>query len=145
MENLQITFSVEQSPEQVFAAIKNVHAWWGEGIVGNADEYTYRHKDIHLSKQRLTEAVPGKKLVWLVTEGHLSFVEKKTEWTGTELVFELARNGDRTEVHFTHVGLKPECECFDACSKGWGFYVGRSLRRLIETGTGEPDPSSVAA
>jgi hypothetical protein len=41
----------------------------------------------------------------------------------------------------THVGLSPALECYDNCSGGWGFYFNRSLRKLITTGVGEPDPA----
>jgi hypothetical protein len=38
--------------------------------------------------------------------------------------------------------LVPELDCFDACSKGWSYYVGESLRRRITTGAGKPDPKA---
>jgi hypothetical protein len=58
---------------------------------------------------------------------------------GNQLVFEIARTRDGTEVTFTHVGLAPACACFEACRKGWSFYVDTSLRALITTGHGQPD------
>jgi Activator of Hsp90 ATPase homolog 1-like protein len=146
-QDLTTTFSVDRSPEQVFAAISNVREWWGAGIEGAADkigdEFMYRHKDLHVSTQKLAEAIPGKKLVWLVTDANLSFTKDTGEWKGTQLSFEIAPIGSRTEVRFTHVGLGPECECFEACTKGWNHYVGESLRALLTTGAGKPDPVSV--
>jgi hypothetical protein len=43
-----------------------------------------------------------------------------------------------------HRGLVPEFECFEACSSAWGFYVNGSLKRLITTGRGEPNPEEDA-
>ena len=40
----------------------------------------------------------------------------------------------------THVGLVPALQCFSDCSGGWGFYFSQSLRKLLTTGKGEPDP-----
>jgi uncharacterized protein YndB with AHSA1/START domain len=137
------TFSVAQTPEEVFEAIKNVPGWWGaiEGSTENpGDEFTYRHKDVHYSRQKLVEVIPSKKLVWLVTDASLSFVKDKREWTGTQLRFEISRNRNETEVRFTHAGLVQEFECFDACSNAWIFYIRGSLRGLIATGKGHPDP-----
>jgi hypothetical protein len=138
------TFVVDQSPEAVFAAINNVRGWWSGDIEGRTDtlgdEFTYRHKDVHYSKQKLVELIPGKKVVWLILESRLSFTEDKSEWNGTKVVFEVSRRGDKTEVRFTHEGLVPEYECFDKCSNAWGFYVTNSLRSLIETGKGDPNP-----
>ena len=142
--SLTATFTVDQTPEEVFAAINNVRGWWSGEIEGSTgqlgDEWTYRYKDIHYSKQKITELIPGKKVVWLVLDSYLSFIADKTEWNGTRVTFEIARKGDETEVRFTHIGLAPADECFNACSNAWGFYITGSLRNLIATGKGEPNP-----
>ena len=146
--DLTITLSVDQSPEEAFEAIKNVRGWWSEGLEGSTeklgDEFIYRHKELHESKQKLTELVSAERLVWLVLDAHLSFTSDTAEWKGTQLRFAIAKKAKKTEVRFTHVGLRAEHECFDACSRGWSFYVGKSLRALIASGKGEPDPKENA-
>src|SRR5258708_33916493 len=84
--------------------------------------------------------IPGKKVVWLVLDSYLNFIEDKSEWNGTKITFEIAKEGDKTEVHFTHVGLVPDHECYGACSNAWGTYINGSLRSLITTGKGQPNP-----
>ena len=147
-KSFKTSFTVAQSPEQVFAAIINPRAWWGEGITGETakrgGEFIYRHGSIHLSTQKIAELVPNKKVVWKITQSDLSFVSRKSEWTGTEVVFEIAKKGDKTELKVTHAGLVPQFECFEGCSAGWSFYLNESLKSLLETGTGEPDPKSKA-
>lgn len=141
--DLSITFSVEQTPDQVFAAINNVRGWWSEDLEGNSaklgDEFRYRHGELHDSRQRVVEAVPGKKVVWLVTDGYLSFIEHKSEWKGTQMTFEIIGKPGETELRFTHLGVTPASECYEKCTKGWGFFIGKSLRSLIATGVGQPD------
>jgi hypothetical protein len=136
--SLTSTITVDQTPQEAFAAINNVRGWWSGEIEGSTDtlgsEFTYRYGDLHYSKQRITELVPDKKVVWLVVDSYLSFVEDKTEWNGTEITFEISKKGDKTEVRFTHLGLVPGHECFTACSDAWGSYITGSLRRLIATG-----------
>ncbi len=100
----------------------------------------YRYKDVHYSKQKITEFIPGKRVVWLVLDSFLNFVKDKTEWNGTKIVFEVSKKGDKTEIRFTHQGLAPEIECFDACSNAWGSYINGSLRSLITKGKGQPSP-----
>ena len=78
-------------------------------------------------------------LVWRVLESHLSFVAEHGAWDGTDVVFEIADKGGKTELRFTHVGLTPDVECYDACRKGWTHYVRESLKRRIETGKGAPE------
>lgn len=141
-QNFTTTFSVNQSPEEVFDAINNVRGWWSEEIEGSTDkldtEFKFQHKDVHRTTQKITEFVPGKKVVWHVVESHIGFVKDKNEWKGTDIVFEISRNDDKTELRFTHVGLVPTIECYGGCSGAWGFYINDSLRSLITTGKGKP-------
>jgi hypothetical protein len=78
-------------------------------------------------------------MVWLVLSAKLTFAENQSEWKGTEVVFEVSLKGKKTEVRFTHRGLVPALDCFDACSKGWTYYIQDSLRGLIMTGRGKPE------
>jgi hypothetical protein len=141
--NFSATFTVERTPEEAFAAIKNPRKWWSENIDGNTDkvgdEFTYRYGDVHYCRLRVTKLLPGKKVTWLVLENRFSFTKDKTEWKGTEITFEIAPKGDRTEVRFAHVGLVPDYECYDVCSTAWGSYLSGSLPKLITTGVGRPN------
>lgn len=143
-KNYTTSFTVEQTPQEVFDAIKNVRGWWSGEIVGNTDElgaeFTYRVPNIHFSKQKITEFVPGEKVVWRVLVADLTFVKDKSEWKGTDIVFEIAKKGGKTEVQFTHRGLVPTFECFDKCSDAWGTLVNGNLRKLIITGQTQPSP-----
>ena len=144
VQSYTTTFTVDQTPKEAFDAIANVRGWWSGEIEGRTDhlgeEFTYRYEDVHYSKQRITEFVPDEKVVWLVLDAYLSFVEDKTEWNGTKVIFEVAEKGHKTEIRFTHQGLVPEYECYDNCSNAWGFYINSSLRNLITTGKGDPNP-----
>src|SRR5262249_10797511 len=95
--NFTATISVDQSPQQVFDAINNVRGWWSGEIEGPTDalgaEFTYSYKDFHRTTHKITEWVPGKKVVWHVVTSFLGFVENKTEWDGTDIVFEIERRG----------------------------------------------------
>jgi hypothetical protein len=148
-QNFATTFVVDQTPDEAFAAITNVRGWWSGEIEGRTDargeEFTYRYEDIHYTKQRITELVPGRTVVWQIVESQLNFTEDPHEWTGTEVVFDVARKGDQTEVRFSHVGLTPESECYDQCTNAWGYYINTSLRGLITTGQGAPNAKESSA
>ena len=103
-------------------------------------EWVYRYKDIHYSKQRTLELTPNKKVMWEVVDATLSFVEDKSEWKGTHVEFDISPKGKQSEIRFTHVGLVPSFECFEACTKGWGYFINTSLKSLIDTGKGKPNP-----
>jgi len=138
------TILVDQTPEQAFKAIKNISAWWSEGIEGSTDklndEFIYHYKDIHFSKMKLIELVPNKRVVWQVLDNYFKFTEDKSEWIGTKLVFDISQKNDQTEISFTHQGLVPQYECYEVCREAWTNYINDSLRDLITTGKGQPNP-----
>jgi hypothetical protein len=132
------TIQVDKTPAEVFNAVNQPQKWWSGEFTGSTeklnDEFTYRYKDLHYSKQQVTEMIPNKKVVWLITDSTLNFIEDKSEWTGTKITFEIAEKGDQTQVRFTHEGLTPEVECFSACSPAWTSLVQQSLFNYIITG-----------
>ena len=109
-DNFTTTLFVDQTPDEMFAAINNVRGWWGEDVEGSTDslgEFTYRHEDIHRCTIRVTELVPGERVVWHVVDNFFAFTEDETEWKGTEVRFEIARSGDKTELHLHPPRTRP--------------------------------------
>ncbi len=143
------SFTVDKSPEEAFDAINNVRGWWSGDFEGDAGrlgaEFTYRYHDVHYSKQKVTEFRPGKRIVWHVTDANLTFTKDTREWVGTDIIFDITRQGERTEVRFTHAGLVPAFECYDDCSNAWGMLVNANLHNLIATGKNQPNPFEVHA
>jgi len=143
-QNFTTSILVDQTPEEVFNAVNNVRGWWSEDIEGNTeklnDEFLYHYKDVHISKMKLIEVIPFRKVVWLVVENYFSFTKDKSEWKDTKVVFEISKNDRKTELLFTHQGLVPQYECYDVCHDAWSNYIKNSLRNLITTGKGQPNP-----
>ena len=137
------TLLVDETPLAAFNAINNVRGWWSEEIEGSTDklndEFTYHYEDVHRCKIKVIEVVPGKKVVWLVLDNYFKFTKDKTEWNGTKIIFDIAEQGHKTQIRFTHLGLVPEYECFDICRDAWTTYIQNSLRGLITTGKGQPN------
>ena len=143
-QSYSTNFLVDQSPLEVFAAINKVRDWWSGEVEGSTDKlgdtFTYSVPDVHYSSQTITELVPGEKVVWHVTDANLTFVKDKSAWNGTDIVFEISRKGEKTELRFTHRGLVPEFECHEACSNAWSLLVGGNLHNFIITGKPQPSP-----
>jgi hypothetical protein len=143
------TFIVDRTSQEVFEAINNVSRWWSQEVVGVTDqvggEFDYHYQDVHRCKVRVTGLVPGHKVVWLVVDNYFNFIQDQAEWKDTEVVFDIAETHHGAEVRFTHVGLAPHLECYDVCSSAWGGYITGSLKNLILTGQGKPNPKEGGA
>jgi Activator of Hsp90 ATPase homolog 1-like protein len=143
MKNQDYTAIIEvaKSPKDVFDHINDVSKWWSKEFEGSStklnDEFVISHPDRHYSKQKLVEVIPNKKVVWLVTESELNWLEKdKQEWTNTKMVFNITSKDDKTVLHFTHEGLVPEKECYAMCEQGWNMVIKDRLFKFITEGKG---------
>ena len=132
-QNFQYSFISTKKANEVFDFLINPENWWmgiyGETIEGNSqnlnDEFSFKAGGgMHYSNQKLLAFETNKKVVWLVTESNLSFLENTNEWTGTKICFELEQQDkDSIKITFTHDGLIPQIECYDQCTNGWTKYL----------------------
>ena len=133
---------VDKSSEEAFDAIANVNEWWTQSFIGSAkncgDVFSVTFGETFVDF-KITEAIPGKKAVWLVTGCNLNWLADKKEWKDTQIVWDIKPAGDATEIVMTHVGLVPEIECFENCKKGWDFFVRESLFKFLKDKRGLPD------
>jgi len=130
---------VNESAIEAYNKISRVNEWWAENFEGSAknlgDIFSVRWGDTFVTF-KIAEAIPGKKVSWLVTDCCLPWQNDKTEWTGTEVVFEISEENNATRIDMTHVGLTPEVECFENCQTGWNHYIKKSLFKFMEEGQG---------
>lgn len=141
-DRYMIRFPVTQSPEKAFAAINNVRGWWSEGIEGTTDEiggrFVHQVQNLHRCEIEVTELISPRRVVWKVIDNYFGFTADKTEWTGTTITFDILPLDTGAEIHFAHVGLVPDYECYEVCTSGWTNYM-TSLANLIEHDRGDPN------
>ena len=137
------TIEVASSPENAFNHINDVAKWWAKDVGGRPtefegqskklnDEFILRHGDNHYSKQKLVEIIPNKKIVWLVTESKLNWIQgNKQEWTGTKMIFEIVPKGKNTALTFSHEGLVTKLECYTHCVEFWDMIIKNWLSNFI--------------
>ncbi|GAB3653609.1 SRPBCC domain-containing protein [Actinocorallia lasiicapitis] len=130
----------DSTPEQVYDAIATLDGlsgWWAEKTSGLAEvggviEFRFGPGGIDM---KVLELVPGRLVRWEVVDG-------PPEWIGTTVRWELRQDGDYTIVLFTHEGWNEPGEFLRHCSTKWASFL-LSLKQLVETGRGAPDPRDV--
>ncbi len=140
-QNYQCSIAADITPHEAFNSINQVNQWWAKNFEGRAekldDVFTVRFGTTWVTF-KLTEVVPDKKVVWEVLDCYLPWLNDKTEWNGTCVVFEIEASSESTQITMTHIGLVPEVECYQACETGWNHHIKDSLLALLTEREGMP-------
>lgn len=131
---------VTASPEEVYAALTTVDGlagWWtqdttGDGEIGGVLKFRFVPGGFDM---KVLEARPAERVLWEVVDG-------PAEWLGTRVSFELKQEDGFTIVLFRHEGWREPVEFMYHCSTKWASFL-MSLKRMVETGKGEPAPNDV--
>lgn len=123
-EDYRSTINTKISDTDAFRKIARVAEWWNRCATGKAEQVGDRFK-VNFGQTwvefEVVEAVPNKRVVWLVTDCYLHFVEAKTEWKHTKVAWDLETANGTTKITMTHEDLTPATECFKHCEAGWNF------------------------
>lgn len=141
-KNYHNSIIVNASAEESIKKISQVNLWWKNDFTGSAeklnDKFTVPFGEPSFVDFVVSDFEPGKKIAWKVTDCFLPWFKDKKEWNNTEVVFQLSEENGKTKIDFTHIGLVPEIECYDACEKGWNGHI-ITLTKLINEGKGLPE------
>jgi hypothetical protein len=133
---------VNASPKEVMEKISLVNSWWAKNFKGKAkklhDEFSVYFGDTYVHF-KISELIPEKKVIWLVTDCNLDWIDDKKEWKNNEVIWNLTQKNGMTSIDFVHKGMTPESECYESCKPGWTHHIKDSLIKLIEEGTGVPE------
>lgn len=127
---------------QALATPEGVAAWWAEDTRGDREvggtvkaRFTNNGQEIGAMEMKLEQLIPGELVLW-------RFIAGPAEWIGTHARFVLKQEGDYCIVLFTHEGWKERVEFTSHCSTKWAVFL-MSLKALLETGKGQPNPHDV--
>jgi hypothetical protein len=141
-QDFSYKLTVKATAKEAMKKIAQVNLWWAKNFKGKAsklnDEFSVHFGDTYVNF-KISELVPGKKIVWLVTDCNLGWIKEKKEWKNTEVIYTLTEKGEKTQLDFVHKGLIPESECYNDCKTGWTGHLKGSLQKLIDEGTGFPE------
>lgn len=122
---------------EALTTIDGLSGWWASDTTGATDvdgEIAFRFGPGGID-MKVLELVPGKRVVWEVVGG-------PEEWIGTEVSFDLRQEDGWTQIYFQHRGWREPVDFMYHCSTKWATFL-MSLKQLVETGTGAPDPRDV--
>ncbi|WP_031496410.1 SRPBCC family protein [Bryobacter aggregatus] len=133
---------IKASLDQVYEALSTrdgLAAWWtqdttGESQIGSALRFRFLQGRGGFD-MKVLELQPAKSVLWEVVDG-------PAEWIGTTVRWELKQEGDYAIILFYHQGWKEPVEFMHHCSTKWAIFL-MSLKSLLETGQGTPDPNDV--
>ena len=126
---------IDAQPAPVFEALttlSGIRGWWitdtrGDAAEGTAFEFRgHRLEVLHADPELVRWRYAG----------------TMTEWLGTEITFRLVWRDGQTFVVFKHEGWREPTELMHHCSTKWATFL-LSLKALVETGEGRPQPRDV--
>ena len=84
---------------------------------------------------KVLELQPDRHVLWQVVGG-------PDEWIGTRISWDIRQEGDYAIVMFKHQDWREPVEFMHHCSTKWAIFL-MSLKALVETGKGAPNPVDV--
>jgi len=141
------SFSAKITADKATKMISNVPGWWGVSFTGSAekkdDKFTITMGGDSFFNFTVAELIPGKSIVWSITDCNMPWYADKKEWANTKLIFDLKENQGETELTFKHEGLTPDVECYKDCAPGWTHWIKTSLLSYFTKGEGVFRPSTI--
>ena len=136
---------IKSSPDAVYRALTTrdgLAAWWtdktqGEGPVGGLFQFRFVDGDVDIGgfDMKVLELQPDRRVLWQVVGG-------PDEWIGTRVSWDIRQEGDYAIVMFKHQDWREPVEFMHHCSTKWAIFL-MSLKALVETGKGAPNPVDV--
>ncbi|MDN3694043.1 SRPBCC domain-containing protein [Chryseobacterium tructae] len=144
MDNYTNTIEVKTTADKSYDALAyQIPLWWTEMFEGSSEQvgdvFTIRFGADIYKTMKVNESMPNSKIIWYVEDSLIALPELKnqTEWIGTTIVWKIEQSAENAHIKVTHLGLRPDIECYDICSNGWVQFLG-SLKLFLETGKGNP-------
>ena len=131
---------IKSSIDKVYRALttrEGLAGWWttntqGEASAGGVLQFRFGAGGFDM---KVLELEPAKRVVWQVVDG-------PEEWVGTKVSWDLRQEGDYTITLFRHMDWREPVEFMHHCSTKWAMFL-MSLKSLLETGQGAPNPGDV--
>src|SRR6267142_5939418 len=110
LQDFNYSLIVKAPAKETMKRIGQVNLWWAKNFKGKVgklnDEFS-----VHFGGPgetyvnfKVSEVIPEKKIIWLVTDCNLHWIKDKKEWKNTEVIWNLTEKGEKTTIDFVHRG-----------------------------------------
>jgi hypothetical protein len=122
---------------KALTTLEGLSSWWtnntqGESRVGGVIRFRFGAGGFDM---KVLELEPATSVLWQVVDG-------PEEWIGTKVRWDLRQQDGYTIILFTHQGWREPVEFMHHCSTKWAVFL-MSLKSMLETGKGSPDPNDI--
>ena len=122
---------------KALTTLEGLSGWWtnntqGESRVGGVLRFRFGAGGFDM---KVVELHPATSVLWQVVDG-------PEEWIGTKVRWELKQQDGYTIILYNHQGWREPVEFMHHCSTKWAVFL-MSLKSLLETGKGSPDPNDI--
>lgn len=130
---------IEASPEEVYSALTEqtkLSAWWTktetDKQIGSTANFFFGPNAEHKIEMEIIDLLPNKHVCWKC---------KSDPWAHTQAFeFNIQKDERGSALQFSNLGWIDTDEFFMHCNSKWGFFLGVSLKNLLEKGIGQPHP-----
>lgn len=148
-ENFTLELTFDAPVEQLYQSLASQDGprqWWTKfcetsDTVGGVSKFRFP-KAGFFAHMEITDLRENELVQWKCVDSRHpkdSQFSDLRDWVGTTIRFRCEPVDDkRSRLRFEHVGLTPVLDCYDSCESGWSYYLGESLRALLENGEGKP-------
>jgi hypothetical protein len=145
-KSYQCNITANVTSQEAFNIISNnITEWWAEQFEGSANNLDDVFV-VHFGEAEVTIKtvgfVPGRKIFWRVIDSNLPWLNNKSAWTDTQIVWQFLPGNHATEISMTHIGLIPETECYNDSVKSWNYFIKENLFNLLTSNKKETQPSN---
>ena len=140
MNAIKHKVKVHASAEALYEALSTeggLAAWWTPMVkarpeVGSVATFRFGADGAHGPDMSIEELSPAERVRWRCVAG---------PWEGMDFDFRIEAETDTEAVlRFEHSGWPESGDFYMHCNSKWGFFLGSSLKRYLETGEGLPHP-----
>lgn len=139
MQTIQHTFHFSSTPAAIIRALireDQIQQWWTTDASILSRHGLFQWMDKGWTVELGIKSPNDHSVIWTCTKSNM---QNTNAWEGSTMAFELIKDENGTKMDFTHANYQ-DSPCYEACSDGWKYFLGTSLKSFLETGKGFPYP-----